>query len=563
MPFNFRSSTRSQKLKKRTAVEQPSNLAIRSAQVAFHSVLPTRCSESSSETITAGRRSISAVESARLAYHSGSVVPSSENEDNQVTDEDTVQCGIRDGYLLNTGDHDDPFSQDAEWNYESDENRGDDEPYPFDPEAWGMPAEPAIHSRTGWDIPGEESAATEPKKRLSSWVSPLPEYDTIPEADRIELQGETFPFLSCFLSEPRQVDLPFPKRHGLARFLLTCTEKTFYRWMRQWRPSHLELLGIWEADELELERWILLVKHLGGSNQYDLPPEANVTQQYWCSKTIESIRHTAVHRHEYTTSIIRCIVEVMLITNDLHLIQEVEQMLRTLFSTETQDLSYSVTDNDIQALDCAISFSPARSSTPHRLLGKLSYLLEKVCFDYAVSETTCEFSLSYLREPHGAELHNLRFRPYFDKYADGEFASEFEESCIWLRHTIEHKYGFYTDLDWVKDFLRTGKNFAKLLDDFDAVAATSELETGLLPPLEAKYAERFAAVKKRSEEELRNFARQAKQFHEQWLNDYQLSRFDYHQEISGRYKKSWAWYEELANEQRRVQMEEQVPLVSR
>ena len=99
--------------------------------------------------------------------------------------------------------------------------------------------------------PAERLAASKPKELLS-WVSPLPDYTYIPEANRTTVQRLEFHFLSAFLSETCKVDLPFLMRQGLANFLLGCTEKACHAWMQKWHPLHLELLGIREPDELDL-----------------------------------------------------------------------------------------------------------------------------------------------------------------------------------------------------------------------------------------------------------------------------------------------------------------------
>ncbi len=178
------------------------------------------------------------------------------------------------------------------------------------------------------------SVWVDPRKILLSWVSPLPHPGDIPENEEATVQGPAFLFLTAFLSSIRKVDIPFPQRYGLARFLLSCAERACYAWVYRWYPLHLDLLSIWKADDLELGPWILLVKHLSNRGQLTHPPEASATRKYWCSGSLEEIRHIAVHRLEYDTRVIRCVVNLAVNTNNRQLASDIEQVLKSLYIEE-------------------------------------------------------------------------------------------------------------------------------------------------------------------------------------------------------------------------------------
>ena len=434
----------------------------------------------------------------------------------------------------------------------SDENsvraRSDDQPFPFTEEsakAWAVPFEPDSAEPAPALDWGDWKPSPAPKaKDVLSWVSPLPHNSTILEANRIAVGEETFPFLSAFLSETRMVDLPFQKRHGLARFLLSCTEQACYLWMKKWHPLHLELLGIREADELELRWWLHLVKRLSSEFRYTHPPEACITEDYWCSISVERIRHIAVHRQGYNTNVIRDVVKLIATTKNVQLVRDIEKVIETLYALESKDPQYPVSESARVALDSALWFSFTEPTTPLELLSRLAYILEKVCFDYTTTQTS-EAAIaerSDVREPHRAELHHYLC---FDRYT-GKFATEYEKACVWLRHITAHRlHGIYSELGWVKSYLSSAKEFAALLEDPEAIEKIGELDSAL-PGLEARCTEQSTAMYERSEAELRELAELARQRHKDWTTHIDLSRFDYEHVISGRYEKSWQMFEQAA-----------------
>lgn len=449
-----------------------------------------------------------------------------------------------DNYLSSQGE-----VEKGEWDFDSDVDEGSfssDE----DPQSWGA-----------WTAKHEREATTKrnTSPKLLSWVSPLPDYDTIPEANRIAVQSETFIFLSAFLFESRVVNLPFPKRHGLARFLLSCTESAFYKWTKKWHPKHLELLGIREADELELSWWIELTEELSRAHQVTFPPEAYIHSHFWCGKSVEQIRHIAAHRERYNTRTIRSVVDLMIATDDVQLIRDVEHVLQILYALESQDPKYPLSDGDQIVLDKALGFTPTVPKTPQQLMGRLAYILERVCFDYAVGKPSSPRPEGSL-EPHGMELHRWRSRPFFNRYG-GEFGHEFDDSCVSVRHIVEHKCHFYTDLQWVKDLLRASKEFATLLDDEDPVTEIDQLEKEALLGLEVQCGQTMTAIYNLSEASLRDLERQAKTCSDRWANDYQLVKFDYQQKIQGRYQEAWKFFKQAADGKKDARLAEKVSTV--
>jgi len=409
-----------------------------------------------------------------------------------------------------------------------------------------------------------------------SWISPLPDPVDIPETNRVAVHDQTFPFLTAFLSRTRKVDVPFPQRYGLARFLLSCAERACHAWVRRWHPLHLELLSIREADDLELAWWLLLVKHLSVIGQQTHPPEASATRSKWCSEDVGQIRHIAVHRQEYDTRVIRHVVNLAVNTNDSQLVSDIEQVLESLYIDECDSAAYHLdwlfqeephnqpdrlSEDAKVALNTTLGLLPTTPGTPHQVLGRLECILNNVCFNYALSRNDLSrqgFRYALFRnkfckrrqltEPFEGELDRWWSRPYFDKYENGEFASEFE-ICVRVRNSLEHKHGYYTDLEWLADTLGDSKRFAAALEDFEAVEAIEELENLAFPSIEAQCAAITLAFSERSEGELRQLA---KQCYKKWDHEYQLKGDDYEEKIARRFEESRRWYEAAADRRRLV-----------
>ena len=455
----------------------------------------------------------------------------------------------------------DEVQEDSDWEYNSGPTSDDDtkptrEEDPDDNsvrapsddqqsvESWGLPSEPYSAEPAkalGWD---DWKPSPAPKaKVLPSWVSPLPHSSTIPEAKRIAVGEETFPFLSAFFFKTRQVDLPFQKRQGLARFLLSCIEQACYLWVKKWHPLYHDLLGIREADELELHWLLCLVTRLNST--HSSPPEAKLPEGYWCTHFVEQIRHIAVHRQEYNTNVIRSVVEYIAGTKNVQLVRDIEKVIETLYALESKDPQYPVPESARVALDSALWLSFTEPTTPIELLSRLAYILEKACLDYAttlMSEAEIGERLD-VREPHGNELHHFFC---FDRHT-GPDPTDYENACVFLRHRVAHRQPkIYSELGWVKEFFSYGKDFAELtLKDFEAVEKIGELSLAL-PGLEARCIEQNTAMYERSEAELRELAKLAKEQHRQWTTWNYLSYYDYQHIFSGRYEESGKLFEQAA-----------------
>lgn len=374
------------------------------------------------------------------------------------------------------------------------------------------------------------SVWVDPRKILLCWVSPLPHPGDIPGNEEATVQGPAFLFLTAFLSSIRKVDIPFPQRYGLARFLLSCAERACYAWVHRWHPLHLDLLSIWKADDLELGPWILLVKHLSNHGQLTHRPEASATRKYWCSGSLEEIRHIAVHRLEYDTRVIRCVVNLAVNINNRQLASDIEQVLKSLYIEECDRVLYHLDwlfqekpqnqpkplpEDAKVALDKTLGLLPTTPSTPHQILGRLECILNNVCFNYTVARNDHSgrwFNYAVVRnqrwkrrqlaEPFEGELDNWRCHPYF---YTGEFVSDFA-TCVRVRNRLEHKWGFYTNLEWLVDFLTDSKRFAAVMEDSEAVEAIEDLKNFAFPSIEAQFAARAMAFSERSESELEELA---------------------------------------------------------
>lgn len=402
-------------------------------------------------------------------------------------------------------------------------------------------ADEEIGAAWGSHFPYDPPLLVDPRKMLS-WVSPLPDPGDVPENGQATVQGPAFSFLAAFLSNIRKVDIPFPQRYGLARFLLSCAERACYAWVHRWHPSYLDFLSIWKADDLELGWWIPLVKHLSIRGQLTHPPEASATREYWYSSYLEEIRHIAVHRLEYDTGVIRCVVNLAVNTNNRQLTSDIEQVLESLyieecnrayyqldwlFQEEPQDQPSPLPEDAKVALHTTLGLLPTTPSTPHQLLGRLECILNNVCYNYTVARndhTGRWFSKALVRgkfrkrreltEPFEGELDRWRCHPCFHS---GEAASE-SETCVRVRNRYEHKWGFYTNLEWLADFFRDSKRFAAVLEDSEAVETIEELENSSFPALEAQFAVRAKAFSECSESELEELVTHRGWWYT-WMND--------------------------------------------
>lgn len=119
-----------------------------------------------------------------------------------------------------------------------------------------------------------------------------------------------------------------------------------------------------------------------------------------------------------------------------------------------------------------------------------------------------------LTEPFEAELDTWRSQPCFD---NREAASEFE-TCVRVRNRYEHKWGFYTNLEWLADFLRDSKRFAAALEDSEALQAIEEQEDFAFPSIEAHFAAIAKAFSECSESELEELETHRRCWYK-WMND--------------------------------------------
>lgn len=469
----------------------------------------------------------------------------------------------------------DPFIEDEGYDSDSEsscesESSGDyssipEEP-PSDPaednqwrdEDWGFKSAPTPKKRSWSDSTGSIIEPPKPEK-LPSWSAPLQDFALIPEANRITAGGRTFEFLSAVLWKKREVDLPFLKRHELARYLLRCVEKSFFAWMQKWHPLHLILLDIREADDIELPWWSLIVGTLSTTTEsrLNLPKEADILDTPSSIKYLEQIRHIAVHQLNYDTTIIRCVVAFVVQAGNFQLVSEMDQVLEALYSEARDDATYHlqllfgeepellhpVPQTSKTAMDLALGIVPSAPTTPHEVLDKLAIILGQVCLDYSRGRSIRPEARRHLTESTETELHgfsgaNGDFRPPMCIGCRGEFFVEYRDGCVDTRHTVEHRCRFGADLKAMDAHLTDAKKFAAALGDTVAIAEMEALEE-YRPALKAKSNGYYKDLAARPEVELKEMRDLAKKHHEEWaFRDFQLECADYEDFVANSYKRT-------------------------
>ncbi|KAL8967027.1 MAG: hypothetical protein Q9183_003102 [Haloplaca sp. 2 TL-2023] len=194
-----------------------------------------------------------------------------------------------------------------------------------------------------WEIKDQEI------RELPTWSSPLPEI----AADEVEFRfqtstGTNLDFLSLFLHTERQVDIGFPKRHALALFLMNRLEQSHKVYIQSNSPEDAEILEMFSAEEMELGAWGSFIHHwpYKGKGERWLYRTARDSRDrenrvYYWGRKVDFIRQIAVHRsstaeYNFDTSTIKGAVACAYQFQDDALLQEIELVVRYLYTEELQ-----------------------------------------------------------------------------------------------------------------------------------------------------------------------------------------------------------------------------------
>ncbi|KAI4161184.1 MAG: hypothetical protein LQ342_005079 [Letrouitia transgressa] len=222
-----------------------------------------------------------------------------------------------------------------------------------------------------------------------AWGAPLVCLDEVEQSERFIFEGEVLDFLSRFLAERRRIDIPFSERHGLINFLENALEQCCFNWYKKWASEELDLAGIEAADYLDLEAWGYFIERLMERRRAD--PKIISAEAVTFDPAdglfygAEDIRHDAVHRREYYSTLIRRAVRTACALRDRRLVSQIESVLRVLHyrHLESEKDAYMITPADEVIADSALQVMPTIVKTTHQLLVKLENLLENALFNFA------------------------------------------------------------------------------------------------------------------------------------------------------------------------------------
>ncbi|KAI4120679.1 MAG: hypothetical protein LQ338_006843 [Usnochroma carphineum] len=222
-------------------------------------------------------------------------------------------------------------------------------------------------------IAGSGSGMTTPVRNLPSFSFPVPDPTALEHQSEISAHGKYLEFLSLFLSSDRQLDIGFPKRHALIVFLMASLEKAFCAYAHMMVPEEDDVLQILCADELEPQVWRAFLS--------DTPDFGDITN----NEGINQIRHIAVHRFDYDTSVIRAAVDEAYFLDNDTMIEEIDIILRVFYADVTGDSNYPVTDEERKIVDDLLWPPNRQVVSTHELLDKVQNLGERSSFNFCQS----------------------------------------------------------------------------------------------------------------------------------------------------------------------------------
>ncbi|KAL9602433.1 MAG: hypothetical protein Q9219_001857 [cf. Caloplaca sp. 3 TL-2023] len=239
------------------------------------------------------------------------------------------------------------------------------------------PAQETARDETGTPR-AVESAVTIQKdseryEALSSWSSPILEAareDTI----RFATDSKDLEFLSLFLSTERKVNIESPKRQALIEFLMDSLEKGYWRFAQKTIPTELEALQIFSADELEPHVW-------GAFLSINILQESGQLGDFG-GQSIANIRHTAVHRYAYSTSLVKAAaIEASKITDDPFL-KQLDLIMKVLYAETATDERFPVTEQQKETVRDLLWPADRPIDSTHQLLDKIQNIGEKSSHEF-------------------------------------------------------------------------------------------------------------------------------------------------------------------------------------
>ena len=420
--------------------------------------------------------------------------------------------------------------------------QNEDEGWPNDVDKFlETPRSAGRTSDYGWPVMKYPPLPVQP-----TWTSALPEFCTLADANVIRADGQTFEFISQFLADDRFGDIPFERSHGMVNFLLQIVTASIFETLQRWIPHQLLLLQVYHPDQLELVWWLYLLHE----KQHECVKPAVTAGTNWDllressgEFAVGQLRHAAVHRRQYSTSLIKDSVSILIALNDVNRFREVEQVIRVLYGTLSGRIP--VTDDQIATLDAALALYPSRCSTVLDLLYSLSGVLENTFFRESQNHYREYFTdlltAKKITVAEQLELSNGEWMSWTTIFGGYDIR--------YIRNSVAHRDGPIEDpcpqLDIISNYVADAKAVTLKFDDQEAAAKIDEMTAAALPEIAARSAAYKAKLDAFSVEQLRTMSEEADKEHRKWKPYRESERFVH--KIAKRFEDSSRDFRDLAD----------------
>ena len=341
--------------------------------------------------------------------------------------------------------------------------------------------------KDGWPIIVYPPLPAERVKKQLTWVSQLPPIPDKPSfTDIIKAEGKTYEFLSRYLADRRVGEIPFLYSYKLVNFLLRMVSASAFEALQRWAPNDLVLLNAHTPEQLEPRWWLDLIKEwerrypkpsYTDGTDWDLLQEVN--QDYG----VGALRHTVIHRQEYSTDFIKDSVKFLLALNDLTRFKQVESVVRTLYGTLSGNIV--VTKEESLKLHSTLALYPARCTTVYDLYFAIQNILENVYFRYQEADDQDWLDERKVTVAEQLELYRPEYLAH-SWYSAG-FSSGFNHNLrIWVAHHLGDISDPTPNLEYVQYMAVVAGEIALDLDDEVAAAEIEKICADSMPYLQRR-----------------------------------------------------------------------------
>ena len=348
-------------------------------------------------------------------------------------------------------------------------------------------------------------------RSLPTWSSNIPDPAATQVRFKYRANGHYLSFLSLFLTEVRQVDIGFPRRHALILFLFHSLEKSHAKYARREIPQELEYLQMIWGDEMELQVWQAFIR----ASWLELGVRDYTTDEdgRQCSfvEVVNRIRQLAVHRSStyrwnFDTSVIKGAAACARNLGDDALVENIELVVKVLYADAGGDPRYAVTEDQRKRANNLLWPSNSQPRSTYQLLYQIQNVAEKSSYSFCQRSLPQELLWFQCTTAEGFELTQWR-KIIMGRWSrvDSEDSDYFlalirklEKADITrLRNAVAHRHqftldpsdGFYDDSVDFKGHISTAKRYVRALGDDQAALEIERLEHEVFPLLNEKYDE--------------------------------------------------------------------------